>query len=57
MKSIYLICAKCGSDHMRFRIEHLNLVDDESCGVDIICEECGELTSVEAHNEQQKTKV
>jgi ribosomal protein L37E len=49
MKSVHIICAKCGSTDMKFKIERKL---GEYCGVDLICNDCGERTSVEEINER-----
>lgn len=45
---VHLICGKCGSLDIMFRIDK---PDEESCGVVIVCKNCSELTSVECINE------
>jgi len=49
MKSVHIICAKCGSTDVKFAIERTL---GEYCGVDLCCGDCGERTSVEEINEQ-----
>ena len=53
MKSIHLICAKCGSDEVVFKITKPT---EEDCGVYTKCLNCGELDSVEHHNERQEER-
>lgn len=57
MKSVHMICAKCGSDDMHFDIGDREF-DGESyhSGVYIICKNCAESTSVEEHNEKNTPK-
>lgn len=55
MKSVYIICAKCGSDDVKFKIHEPN-DHNIRAGVYLFCTECGELTSVEEINEQLEHK-
>lgn len=48
---VHIICAKCGSDDIHFRIEKPTYPEDGEIGVSIICEDCGELTGVDEWNE------
>jgi len=48
MKSLHIICAKCGSAELIVRIER----DLYSAGVDFVCQNCGENTSAEEIQEQ-----
>lgn len=48
---VYMICAKCGSDEMHFKIEKPEYPEDGEIGVCIICENCAELTGVDEWNE------
>jgi len=50
---VHLICGRCGSLDVEFVIgKH----DEESCGVNISCNNCSELTSVETVNEWKKVQ-
>ena len=53
-RKAYIICQKCGSDEMYFKIDE-NPIQWEgepyNCGVDLCCTNCGELTSIEEWNE------
>lgn len=53
MKSVYIICAKCGSDDMLFINQELEPEEKEDCGsgICITCNECGTMTSIEEYNE------
>jgi protein-arginine kinase activator protein McsA len=44
----HIICAKCGSDEMHFRIEKQTHDDIGTC---LICENCAELTGLDEWNE------
>ncbi len=55
-KKVHIICAKCGSDDIAFKIEPPN-ENDENCGVYITCQDCGELTGVEEWNEFNAKKT
>ena len=53
MRSAHIICGKCGSTEVHFRIqEPCTLPEMEDCGVALICSNCGELTGIEELNEQ-----
>lgn len=53
MRSAHIICGKCGSTNVYFRIEDPCTISEmEHCGVDLVCDNCGELTGIEELNEQ-----
>jgi uncharacterized Zn finger protein len=53
VKSLYIICAKCGSDEIRFNLDKPVKPEGEDWdrGVSIRCQDCGELTSPEEYND------
>lgn len=53
-KKVHIICAKCGSDEMTFRISERT---DHDCGVSLSCKCCGELTAVEEWAEANQVEL
>jgi len=49
MKSLHIICAKCGSARVRVV---LNEPTEDDSGVSFSCRDCGELTGAEELQEQ-----
>ena len=49
---VHVICGKCGSLDVRFRINERPPVEDNcGCGVYIVCANCSELTGIETIND------
>lgn len=57
-KPLYIICAKCGSNKVTFKLDTPVKPEGEDWqrGVSISCFDCGELTSPEEYNEWVKEK-
>jgi len=51
MKSLHIICAKCGSTDIKIIIEFAEGYQEDS-GVCFCCKDCGELTSAEELQER-----
>lgn len=55
---VHLICGKCGSLDIEFRIgEPCTDEDAEDCGVNTHCKKCATLTSVESINEWKEDQL
>lgn len=55
MKSLYIICAKCGCSECFFINNEYTPeeIEDCGCGISIVCDDCGTMTSAEEWNEQE----
>ncbi len=51
-KKVHIICAKCGSDDVKFEFSKtIEVYEGEESNTSIVCNDCGELTGCEEWNE------
>ncbi len=55
MRSIYLICAKCGSNRINFESNIEDFEDNILNTTYICCKDCGTITSLAEYNEWVNT--